>query len=183
MVDTPLTVAEAISRAGGTTPEADLSHVTLSRGDKLYPIDLLALYEKGHSGQNQLLKDGDVLNIPDQKDSKVFVMGEVGRQNALQIHNGKMSLAQAVSEANGVNFDTSKPEEMYVIRGKQHKPEIFHLDAESPDALILADQFSLQPHDIVFVGTAGITRWSRVINQLLPSAVNQILMRGMFMGF
>ncbi|WP_208110147.1 polysaccharide biosynthesis/export family protein [Methylocaldum gracile] len=183
MVDTPLNVAEAISRAGGVTAEADLSHVTLSRGEKLYPINLQALYEQGNNGQNLQLMDGDVLNVPDRYHSKVFVTGEVGRQQALQIHKGKMTLAQALSESNGVDFNTSNTEEIYVIRAGQTKPEIFQLDGESPDAMILAEQFSLQPHDIVFVGTAGVTQWSRVLNQLLPSSFSQVMTRGAFYGF
>jgi len=182
MTETPLTVAEAISRAGGAATEADLSNVSLARDGKLYPIDVLALYEKGGSAQNLLLKDGDVLNVPDRKDSKVFVMGEVGRQQAVQINKGKMTLAQAIAEGYGVDFNTSRPEDVYVIRGDQAQPEIFQLNAESPDALILADQFPLQAHDIVFVGTAGITQWSRVLNQLLPSSFNQIMMRAAFAG-
>ncbi|MDD5034708.1 MAG: polysaccharide biosynthesis/export family protein [Methylococcaceae bacterium] len=182
MVDTRLTVAEAISRAGGATADADLSRVSLSRGDKLYPIDVLALYEQGNNVQNQLLKDGDVLNVPDRKDNKVFVMGEVGRQMPVPINKGKMTLAQAVSEAYGVDFNSAKPEELYVIRGGQVRPEIFQLNAESPDALILADQFPLQPHDIVFVGTAGITQWSRVLNQVLPSSFTSVMSRAAFIG-
>jgi polysaccharide export outer membrane protein len=180
MTEAPLTVAEAISRAGGVTPEADLGNVTLSRGDKLYPIDLLALYEQGNNAQNQYLKDGDVLNIPDRKRSRVFVTGEVGKQTTLQIHKGKLTLAEALEEANGVNFDTAKPEDIYVIRGAQAKPEIFRLNAESPDALILADRFQLQPHDVVYVSTAGITRWSRSVNQLIPSTFGQLMTRGAF---
>jgi polysaccharide export outer membrane protein len=180
MVEGPLSVGEAISRAGGATPEADLSHVTLSRGDQLYPIDVLALYEQGNNAQNQYLKDGDVLNLPDRKQAQVYVTGEVHKQAALQINKGKMSLAQALSESSGVNFDTSNPEDIYVIRGAQAKPEIFHLDSESPDALILADRFPLQPHDVVYVGSAGVTRWSRAVNQLIPSTFGQIMTRGAF---
>lgn len=180
MVETPLTVGEAISRAGGANPEADLTHATLSRGDQLFPLDVLALYEQGNNAQNLYLKDGDVLNIPDRKQAKVFVTGEVHKQAALQINKGKMSLAEALSESSGVNFDTSKPEDIYVIRGAQQKPEIFHLNGESPDALILADRFPLQPHDVVYVGTAGITRWSRAVNQLIPSTFGQIMTRGAF---
>ncbi|HUL12362.1 MAG TPA: SLBB domain-containing protein, partial [Methylococcaceae bacterium] len=181
MVDTPLTVAEAVSRAGGATPEADLSNVTLSRGDKIYPVDLLDLYEQGNNAQNLYLKDGDVVNVPDRRENKVYVMGEVGRQTPVQINKGKLTLQQAVLE-NGVDFNTSKPEDIYVIRGAQAKPEIFHLNAGSPDALILADRFPLQPHDVVFVGTSGLTRWSRVMNQLLPSSVTQMMQRGATFG-
>ncbi|MFZ2452062.1 MAG: polysaccharide biosynthesis/export family protein [Methylovulum miyakonense] len=182
MDETPMTVAEAISRAGGVTEDADMSNVALARDGKLYKIDVLALYEKGNSTQNLLLKDGDVLNIPNSKDNKVFMMGEVGKQQALQMNKDRMTLAQALAEAYGVDFNSSRPEDIYVIRPGDMNPEIFQLDAESPDALILADQFSLQPHDTVFVGTAGVTRWSRVLNQILPGSFTSIMSRAAFVG-
>jgi polysaccharide export outer membrane protein len=170
MNDTPLTVAEAISRAGGITQEADTSSVDLARNGKLYKIDVLSLYEKGGLSQNLLLKDGDVLNIPDRKDNKVYVLGEVGKQQSIQINKGKMSLTQAIAEAYGVEGVTSRPDEIFVIRPGFTNPEIFQLRANSPDALILGDEFPLQAHDTVYVGTAGVTQWSRVLNQILPSS-------------
>lgn len=182
MNETPMTVSEAISRAGGVTEYADLSNVALARDGKLYKIDVLSLYEKGGSTQNLLLKDGDVLNIPNNKDNKVFVMGEVGRQQALQMNKDKMSLAQALAEAYGVDFNSSRPEKVYVIRPGDMNPEIFQLNAESPDALILADQFALQSHDTVFVGTAGVTKFSRVLNQILPGSFTSIMSRAAFVG-
>ncbi len=182
MTETPMTVAEAISRAGGVSPDADMSNVALARDGKLYKIDVLALYEKGNSTQNLVLKDGDVLNIPDRKDSKVLVMGEVGRQQALQINKGKMSLSQALAEAYGVDFNTSRPEDIYVLRPGDRNPEIFQLNAGSPDALILADQFAMQAHDTVFVGTAGVTQWSRVLNQILPGSFTSMMSQAAMMG-
>jgi len=182
MTETPLTVSEALSRAGGVTEYADMSNVALARDGKLYKIDVLALYEKGGTTQNLLLKDGDVLNVPNSKDNKVLVMGEVGRQQALQMNKDRMTLAQALAEAYGVDFNSSRPEDIYVIRPGDMTPEIFQLNAESPDALILADQFPLQAHDTVFVGTAGVTRWSRVLNQILPSSFTSIMSRAAFVG-
>lgn len=182
MNETPLTVAEAISRAGGVNENADMSNVALARDGKLYKIDVLALYEKGGTMQNLLLKDGDVLNVPNSKDNKVFVMGEVGKQQALQMNKDRMTLAQALAEAYGVDFNSSRPEEIYVIRPGDMNPEIFQLNAESPDALILADQFALQAHDTVFVGTAGVTQFSRVLNQILPGSFTSIMTRAAFVG-
>ncbi|WVM88245.1 hypothetical protein UMZ34_18785 [Halopseudomonas pachastrellae] len=61
-----------------------------------------------------------------------------------------------------------------MIRGVENletdKATVFQLNAQSPSAFILADQFEMQPQDVVFVGAAGITRWNRFISQLLPSA-------------
>ncbi|WAR45927.1 polysaccharide biosynthesis/export family protein [Methylomonas rapida] len=182
MTETPLTVAEAISRAGGATQDSDLNNVALARGGQLYKLDVQALYEKGLTTQNLLLRDGDVLNVGDQKDSKVYVMGEVGRQQAIQINKGRMSLAQALAEAYGVDFNTSRPGDIYVLRAGDMQPEIFQLDAESPDAMILAEQFPLQPHDTLFVGTAGVTQWSRVLNQILPGSFTAIMSQAAMMG-
>ena len=187
ITETPLTITEAISRAGGVTEDADMSNVTLARDGKLYKIDVLRLYEKGGAEQNLLLKDGDVLNVSDRKDNEVFVMGEVGKQQALQINKGKLTLAQALAKAYGVDFNSSRAEEIYVIRTGELKtgelkPEIFQLNAKSPDALILADQFHLQAHDTVFVSTAGVTQWSRVLNQILPSSFTSVMSKAATMG-
>ena len=38
----------------------------------------------------------------------------------------------------------------------------------SPSGYLVAGDFNLQSEDIVFVGTAGVTSWSRFIQQVLP---------------
>lgn len=169
VTDVPLTVAEAINRSGGVTRKGDLRNITLSRGGQVYPIDLLALYEAGDAAQNVLLSKGDVLNVPDNNLNKVLVLGEVTRQSSQLMNKGRLTLAESLADAGGVSLLASNPEQIYVIRGGQPKPEIFHLNGSSPDALILADRFSLQARDVVYVETAGVARFSRVINQILPS--------------
>lgn len=171
LTDVPLTVVEAINLRGGVTTDANMSNVTLSRNGQIYPIDLLSLYEQGDVAQNLLLHDGDVLNVPDRNQSKVFVMGEVGRQSSLTITKSRMTLAEALSDADGINPATADPSRIYVIRnGEQDDREIFHLDGKSPDAMLLANRFELKSHDMVYVDTAAVTRWNRVISQLLPSS-------------
>ncbi len=55
-------------------------------------------------------------------------MGEVGKQQALQINKGKLTLAQALAEAYGVDFNTSRPEEIYVIRTGEHEAGNFPVE-------------------------------------------------------
>jgi polysaccharide export outer membrane protein len=179
--DIPLTVAEAINRAGGIlpvnstggliTPEADLENVTLSRAGRTYHVDLLALYERGDLRQNVELKDGDVLSIPDGNLNKVFVLGEVKKPQSQFIHKGRMTLAESLSDAGGVDPLAANASRIYVIRHGVEKPEIFHLNARSPDALLLADRFALLPRDVVYVDTAPVADWNRVISLILPTAV------------
>lgn len=166
ITDVPLTVAEAIGLAGNFTPEADLANVTLTRNGKATIIDLLAMYDKGDIRQNVLLENGDMLHVPDRSTQKVFVIGEVLKPLSIMINKRGITLTEALSDAGGVNPQTSDPEQIYVIRGNGDNSEIFLLAAESPDALILGDQFRLKTHDVVYVEATDFTRFSRTVQNL-----------------
>jgi polysaccharide export outer membrane protein len=172
ITDVPLTIVEAISQSGDATSDVDLTQVTLTRDNVVYNIDLLSIYQDGNSNQNVLLKNGDVLHIPNQSKRKVFVMGETEKQRSLLIDQNRRTttLTEALSDAGGIDQITSNPGRIFVLRGTDKAGEklIYHINAKSPDALILADHFQIQPRDVVYVGTAGVTRWDRVMSQILP---------------
>ncbi|WP_198939538.1 polysaccharide export protein [Motiliproteus sp. MSK22-1] len=166
ITDIPPTIIEMVNRAGGFTSEADRRNITLTRGGKTYRIDLLALYENGDSSQNILLEPGDVVNVWDRDLNKVFVLGEVNGPGSFKMNKRRKSLAEALAEAGGVNQNTSDPSQIFVVRGSADQPGIFHLDASTPDALILADRFPLEPRDVIYVDTAQVVRWNRVIENV-----------------
>jgi len=151
-------------------------------------LDLFSLYERGNAALNVLLKSGDVLNIPDNQLNKVFVLGEVTNPSTLFVRNGKLTLAEAISDTQGFG-SAANPGQVYVIRGsrdsqlptlndEQHamalvdrfeQPavlKIYHLDATSPGALLLADQFRLQARDVVYVSPTELSRFARVFNDV-----------------
>jgi polysaccharide export outer membrane protein len=169
ITDVPAHVQDAITYARGFTPDADQGSVTLTRAGKTYALDLLALYERGDLSQNWLLEDGDVINVGDRIRNRVFVIGEVRLQQAKPMNKRRMSLAEALSDAGGLDPLAANAGRIYVIRGDFNAPTIYHLDASSPDAMILATQFPLKPLDVVFVSSTGLTRYNRVMSQILPT--------------
>jgi polysaccharide export outer membrane protein len=170
ITDVPPTVAEIISSAGGLTTEADLGNVTVTRGNSTVRTDLYSYFYNGDQTQNLRLQTGDVVNVPDRRFNKVFVLGEVSRPNSLVMPRGRLTLAEALADSGGVNPLTANAGQIYVIRDNGPKPQIFHLNASTPDALVMADQFNLRQRDVVFVDSVPVVRWSRIVSNILPTA-------------
>jgi len=174
--DIPLTVLEAISNSGGTKPEADLRSITLTRDNKTYSINLLSLYEGGDLTQNVMLKHGDVLNVPDSAFNKVFVLGETtlggtnaSRTRSVSMNKGRMTMTEALSEGGGISQFLADASRVFLFRSGIGKPEIFLLDAQSPDAFLLAERFPLEPRDVIYVDRAEGIRWNQIIEQIQPT--------------
>ncbi len=168
VTDVPLTMVEAVNQAGGFAPDADQARITLTRAGKTSQIDLLALYEDGDTSQNVALKSGDIVNIPDRQRNKIFVLGSVNTPGSQLMNKRRLTLTEALSDAADIDQLIANPNQIYVLRGGD-KPEIYHLASKSPDALLLADRFPLQPRDVVYVDAADIVRWNRLISNLLPT--------------
>lgn len=169
--DVPVTLLEAINLCGGANALANLSRVELSRDGKNYELNLLAPYAAGLGPGDVLLKDGDAIRVPAASESKVYLMGEVRNQQALEFKDGKLSLSEALATGGGLLAESAKAENIYVIRAESAEAiDIFHLNARNPMALVFGDKFALLPGDIVYVDATGLARWNRVAKMLLPTA-------------
>ena len=87
----------------------------------------------------------------------------------LPITDQQLTIADALALSGWLKPDTADPRYIYIIRGDFTHPKIFWLNAKTPDRLLLAERFSLQPRDILYVSSAPATQWNRVLNQLLPT--------------
>ncbi|KAA0911324.1 polysaccharide biosynthesis/export family protein [Pusillimonas sp. ANT_WB101] len=170
MDDLPMTLPEALSRAGGFTQEADRSTIVLTRKNKSVRISMPDLLRLGINPNKIMLTNGDMVRVRSAEDNKIFVMGEVLNAISQPMRDGKWTLADALGAAGGPNPLTSQVNQIYVVRkGKQDDAEIYHLNASSPTAFVLANGFELQPDDLVYVDPAAVVRWQRVIGNILPS--------------
>ncbi len=170
LTDIPLTLPDALSRAGGLTTSADRSAVAVTRGTVTTIISMQQLAELNVNPATIVLANGDLVRVLSREDSRVYVLGEVNRPAPLTMRNGRMSLAEALGESGGISQISADPRQIYVLRNVAvGNAEIYHLDARSPAAMAMADSFDLKPRDVVFVDPAPIVRWNRVISLLLPS--------------
>ena len=185
--DIPMTLPEAISRAGGLTAIADRATVAVTRKGATTLINMPQLATLGVNPSRIMLAAGDLLRIGSREDTKVYVLGEVTKPTTLLLRNGRLTLNEALGEAGGVNAVSGDPRQIYVVRSRDGDrgvdasanadsvvtpttPEIYHLDASSPTAYALAEGFELKSRDVVFVDPVPLVLWNRVISLILPSA-------------
>ncbi|MCR2745208.1 polysaccharide biosynthesis/export family protein [Limnobacter parvus] len=178
ITDVPTRLGDAISQAGGLSKEADLEQITLQRNDQTFVLNAYSLLYQGDLTQNVLLQNGDVINIPDRRLKKVFLMGEVVEPTSFVMPVGKLTLAEVLSDVGGINQNTANAQQVYVIRspsgpiainGMQQTLDIFHLDSTSPTSVVFADQFVMQPRDVVYVDPVRLVRINRLLGTILPS--------------
>jgi polysaccharide biosynthesis/export protein len=180
--DRPLTILDAVSVAGGFAANADQRLAYLTRDGSQRRVDILSLYETGAA--DELLRDGDVLHIPDNRFNMVLVMGEVLQQTRVPMHKGRLSLAEALTAAAGIDLITADTSQIVVVRGEPVvdergeiegvRPVVYHLDARDAANLALAEGFELEPRDIVYVPATTAVRINRVLNQILPQLTSTI---------
>ena len=174
ITDTPLTLIDAINQAGGLTEAADWRTVTFTRGDKTEVIKLEDFYANGDISQNRLLQHGDIVHVNRNDKQKVFVLGDVNKAGSVKLNRYGLNLAEALSDSGGLNEGTADANGIFVLRKSNVEQtgviaDVYQLHAKNIAALVLAEQFELQPHDIVYVTSAPLARWNRVISLLLPS--------------
>ena len=173
ITNVPLTLLEAVSNAGGLTDTADWTNVTLTRNGETKRYSLRDLYRQGDTRENILLRPNDIIHVARNDAAKIFVLGEVTKPTSLNIGRSDITLAEALTDAGGFAQATADASGIFVLRqaaeGSDKIADVYQLHARNATALVLADQFTLQARDIVYVTAAPIARWNRLIAQILPS--------------
>jgi polysaccharide export outer membrane protein len=106
----------------------------------------------------------------------VYLTGEVREPSRYPMPFGRQStLADALYSSGGFENSTGDPSQIYLLRGNDAQlgtVTAYRLNARNAANFILATRFELRPNDVIFVAEQPITRWNRVVQQIVPSLLN-----------
>lgn len=166
ITNVPMTLLDAIDSVGGVKDSADWDSVTITRESETVTVSVGDLVKNGNTINNVILKSGDIVHVPMNDNQKVFVLGEVNKPSVIKIDRSGISITEAIAQVGGINELSSDATGVFVIR---KNAEVFQLDISNASNLLIGSQFNLEPQDIIYVTAAPITRWNRVIKNILPS--------------
>jgi polysaccharide export outer membrane protein len=172
----PLTLLDAINRAGGPIMEPHLIRVVVRTGKAAYNFN----YEDLLAGKNQVVPPGAEIVL--ERARKRFVaMGSVGDPGLHDLPSNNPSLLEVLGSVKGLNEAKADASGVFVFRltdpdadapaGSGPRAEVFRLNMKEPAAMFIARQFLVQPEDAIFVTNAAVYEWQKIITPIVQVLV------------
>lgn len=168
--DQPTSIYTALGMAGGINDKGANTYIQLVRNSQTYDLNTIELEKAGYSLHKLLVQPNDTIYVSTKENQKIYVMGESGKNQALPMRDQGMTLSDALGESLGINPNSASASRIYVLRTNpnNHHTELYHLNLLSLGDFGLANQFKLRSNDIIYVDATGLTRWQRIVNQIIP---------------
>ena len=171
--DQPISIYTALGQAGGVdTKTGDTTNIQLIRNGQTYNLNTIQLEKQGLSLHQLLIQPNDTIFVNTKQDQKLYVMGESNKSQALVLRDQGMTLSDVLGESEGISPYSASAARIYVMRTDLNTKQstIYQLNLNSIGNFALANQFAMQKNDIVYIDATGLTRWQRVIGQIVPFA-------------
>ena len=168
ITDISLTLAEVLTGNGLSVDGDHITQISLERDKKSYIFTLDDLLNPNSPDVYIQPDDRITANFLPYKANKVFVLGGVSPQIFKISPANRETLADVLFTSGGaLSASSAKRSEVYLLRGSN--PVVaFHLDAQNPTRLIVADAMELRPNDILYVAEQPIISFNRTLATIVP---------------
>ncbi len=167
--DRPLSLTEVMTTAGVALDPTSDKLVKIFRGGEEYRLSARQLLT-GSDPSRYYLQGGDRVYIENMfyRPETVILAGEVGSQSLFPISaEARPTLSDAMFSRGAIAPFTSDSSQIYLIRRRGDSAVAYHLDGSNPARLSIASEIELRPQDVIFVAEQPVTRYNRVMQQLL----------------
>lgn len=183
---------DAISRAGGPRNPGYDTWVRLEREGRQAAAPLAALLEV--PANNIYVRPQDTIYVFTQPQTFV-AFGASGQQGQFTFGAWRLSIAEALGRAGGLNDNLADPASVYLYRGERREvaeqlgldcarfggplvPVIYHLNLRDPAGYFLAQKFEMRNKDVIFTSNAQSVESAKILTyiRLITATVNDPLM-------
>lgn len=171
--DQPISLYTALSQAGGVKVETgDNANVQLIRNGQTYDLNVFTLEKQGLSLHKLLIQPNDTIYVGTKQNQKIYVLGESNKSKALEMREQGMTLSDVIGESEGINPNSASAAKIYVMRTDLDSlhSSVYQLNLRDFGNFGLANQFQMKKNDIVYIDATGLTRWQRIVGQIVPFA-------------
>ena len=168
ITDRGVTLREVIATAGIGFDERVLTIVRVKRNETTYTIGLSDLLVK--NSKELYLKNQDHVFVQSfsYQPGKVFLLGGVKPQIIPILPESRQTLAEALFAKDGpLAIASAQRSAVYLLRGR-NPVQAYHLDAQNPVRVLVANEVELRPNDIVFVSEQPISTFNRTLANIVP---------------
>lgn len=169
LTDVPLTLLDAVDAAGGLTETADPRNVRVTRSGRTYTVDMKSFLEDGVAMNNPVLRNGDVVSVGRLELQEAYLLGQIVKPSTIDLTRENVTLTQAVTRVGGLKEDSADARGIFVFRDGPMGITVYQLDASNPTAYLIGTRFVVLPQDVIYVTTAPLHRWNRLISNLVPT--------------
>lgn len=183
---------DAISRAGGPRNPGYDTWVMLEREGRTAAAPFAALLEA--PANNIYVRPQDTIYVFTQPQTFV-AFGASGQQGQFTFGAWRLSIAEALGRAGGLNDNLADPASVYLYRGERREvaeqlgldcarfdgpivPVIYNLNLRDPAGYFLAQKFEMRNKDVIFTSNAQSVESGKVLTyiRLITATVNDPLM-------
>lgn len=183
---------DAITRAGGPKNPGYDTFVMLERNGRQATAPFGALINE--PSNNIYVRPQDTIYVFTQPRT-VLAFGASGQQGQYPFGAWRLSLAEAMAKAGGLNDNLADPASIFVYRGEPRAiaeqlgvncapvagpivPIIYHLNLRDPAGYFLATKFEMKNKDVIFASNAPTVETTKFLTylRLLTATVNDPLM-------
>ncbi|WP_376092739.1 polysaccharide biosynthesis/export family protein [Roseomonas sp. CCTCC AB2023176] len=166
-IEGPVTVVDAIARAGGPTVAARFADVVIRSGAITRNVPYARLLEADAIYLNR----GDIVTV--QANVQRFTaMGALRRPGLHDLISERMSVLEGISAAGGLLDDDASPRHVFVFRLQQDssglpRPLVLHLDLSRAETMFVAQRAALLANDAIYVTNAPIPEFSKFLSPII----------------
>lgn len=160
---------DAIAAVGGSTGKEFETYVTVNRGHETCSSTLSEIYDS--PSKNIYLRYGDSIYVR-ARPLSFLSFGANGRVAEVPFQEEHLTLAKALARVGGADDNKANPSSVLIYRLESSKlvsdlgkrplapssatcPVIYRLDLTKADGFMIARNFTMRDHDIVYTASAG----------------------------